>query len=179
MFTAKYRDNERNWEDHPGHIIWETILAIAKCQCGLHNIGNPIGVTTDEITSARNQGRLGNPHWASYTERYAKDGFTGFCTGCRSHTCAINRSQICTILALYTLILKINMFWPEELYVTDLGIPKKDIEYFLAHFVTSRPGSQRYVKYIKQTIPNFRDSSRAIYQGDTIDITKLSRPEEL
>ena len=177
MFTAKYRDleAERVVDSLPGGEIFKCLEAIAYSQAALHRRHNPVGDSREARDLATSVGRLGS-HWPRFVEKYERTGHIGFCLDCTSSNCPINRSHICRILALYNLCIRMHMVFG-ELFVSDLGIPKGDIEIFVTYHVRVRPGvNGRFATIEQNTIPSFRDKSNAVYQGTLIDLEMLSRP---
>ena len=176
MFTAKHRDLDNAATSLPGDTIWKCLEAIAFSQAAIHRRHNQIGEVRELKDLEASVGRL-SAHWPSFVEKYENTGFIGFCLDCNGSNCPINRAHICRILALYNLTIKMHMVYG-EIFVSDLGIPKSDLEIFASfHVSRTRPGfNGRFATITQNSIPSFRDKSNAIYQGTLIDLEKLSRP---
>lgn len=176
MFTARYRDMDQGNEGLPGFDIWRCLEAIALSQAAIHRRHSPIGESREEKDLEASVGRLG-PHWPKFTEKFENSGKIGFCPSCNDSNCPINRGHICRIMALYNLTIRVHMHYG-EIFVSDLGIPKSDLEIFVTYHVRIRPGfNGRFANVTQNSIPSFRDRSNAVYQGGFIDLEKLSRPE--
>ena len=176
MFTAKYKDSDSGHRSMPGFFIWQAAQGLAMTQAGLHRRHLEVRKDSEAQTVEQSAGRIGNLHWEKFSSEYERTGYAGFCPQCKSDLCPINRCHICRILILYQLTIKLHMYYPESLYVTDLGIKESDIEIFLAYFVRRNVSNGRFGIITRHTIPTFRDFSESVYSGGTIDITQLVRP---
>ena len=179
MFTAKYNNNDPGHRSMPGFYIWEAIQGIAMTQAGLHRRHLEVRLDDEAQRVETSAGRVGNAHWETFSSEYDRTGYAGFCPHCKSDLCPINRSHICRILILYNLTIKLHMHYQEDLFVTDLGIKKSDIEIFIAFFVRSNVSNGRFGTVTRHTIPGFRDFSESVYSGGTIDLSQLARPENI
>ena len=175
MFTARHRDLDAANESLPGFIIWKCLLAMARSQAPIHRRHNPIEESRESRDLATSVGMSG-AHWASFVEKYDNTSSIGFCPDCNSSNCPINRAHICRILAIYNMCVRLHMHYG-ECFVSDCGIPKGDLELFISFHMRVRPGvNGRFANIPQYTIPSFRDKSDAVYQGNLIDLEKLSRP---
>ena len=176
MFTAKHRDLDNAANSLPGATIWKCLEAIAYSQAALHRRHNQIGEIREAKDLETSVGRM-SAHWPRFVEKYERTNFIGFCLDCNGSNCPINRAHICRILALYNLTIQLHMVYG-EIFVSDLGIPKSDLEIFISFHVRTKPGfNSRFANIAQNTIPSFRDKSSALYQGTLLDLEKLSRPE--
>ena len=173
MFQAKIRDNDSAYRTMAGYPILIAINGIGLTKAPVYRRKIPVGNDRKSRELANATGQTGS-HWPSFIEEFEAKSKTSFCKDCNSQTCVLNREQICRILIFYNLSIKLHMFY-DEIYVSDF-VEDEEIEKFLGFHVRVRPGSNRFVKVAKQTIPTFRDLSDSVYQGDNIDLTKLTRP---
>ena len=175
MFQNRHRDLDAAHRSLPGFQIWKCLEAIALSQAPLHRRHNPIGESREAKYLEASVGRLG-PHWPSFVEKYERTAHVGFCTQCNDSNCVLNRSHICRILAIYNLTIRMHMHFGET-FVSDMGIPKSDLEIFVSYHVRIKPGfNGRFALINRNTIPSFRDLSEAVYQGSLLDLERLSRP---
>ena len=176
MFDNRNRDLDAGHRSLPGFMIWEAVELIAFTQTALHRRFNKIGEDQDSQDYAASVGLLRCAHWDDFVQDYNSTGYAGFCKLCTNNSCIINRNHACRILALYNLVIKLFPHYGSDLYVTDLGISREDINKFIYIYTLPRPGMNRFVRNTQQTVPGFRNYSTAVYSGNTIDITKLDRP---
>ena len=66
----------------------------------------------------------------------------------------------------------------EEVFVTDFGVDRRDVEIFMANYLRPSGNSARFFRFQRQTVPSFRDYPEGIYAGEIIDATRLVRPVE-
>ena len=173
MFENKFRDDDPGHAELPGYFIWKWIELIAYSQAAVHRRANEI---TGEIRNFEVSVGRTSAHWADMIAIYERTGYIGFCSRCTSEHCIINRLQCCRIRACYTLTIRLFNHYGDDLYVTDLGVSNADIEFFIAHFVRRRPGFTRFARISPITLPGYEDRSDFIYNGETMDLAKLSRP---
>lgn len=175
MFAAKYKDNDNGHRTMPGFFIWEAIQGLALTQCALHRRNLEVRPTQEARELARASGRL-SAHWTNFVSEYDENGYAGFCLDCRSEFCPLNRNHICRILILYRLTIRLHMLYQRDLYVTDFGIKRSDIEIFVNYYVRRNNDQGRFGSVTRHTIPTFRDYSESVYAGRTVEIGQLARP---
>ena len=175
MFTAKFKNNDNGHRSMPGFYIWEAIQGLALTQCSLHRRHLEVRNDQEARDVARASGRIGG-HWANFASAYDENGYAGFCQDCKSKFCPINRNHICRILILYKMTIQLHMHYQRDLFVTDFGIKKSDIEMFSTYFLRRNIQNGRFGNITRHTIPCFRDYSESVYAGGTIDIGQLARP---
>lgn len=171
----KYRDADAAFRDTPGFFIWQCIRVIGLTTAAIHRRHNMISEDRESQNLATAVGRKGNAHWAPYVQEYERTGRVGFCLNCTSEHCPLNRQQLCRILAIYQMTNRLFAHH-DEVYVTDFGVDRRDIEIFMANFIRPSGNSARFFKFNNQTIPSFRDYPEGIYSGEIIDATRLIRP---
>ena len=175
MFESKFRDEDPGHVELPGHFIWKLIELIAYSQAAVHRRFNEIPENTNHRNFEVAVGRT-CAHWPDLIINYERTGYIGFCTKCTSEHCIINRQHCCRIRACYNLTIQLFEHYGDNFYVTDLGIPRSDIEIFITYFIRQRPGMSRFARLSPITLPGYEDKSDFIYNGETMDLAKLSRP---
>lgn len=175
MFTAKFKNNDNGHRSMPGYFIWEAIQGLALTQCALHRRHLEVRQTQEARNVAGASGRS-SAHWAKFASEYDESGYAGFCLDCRSEFCPLNRNHICRILILYKLCIRLHMYYQRDLFVTDFGIKRSDIEIFTDYYIRRNNEQGRFGNIIRHTIPTFRDYSESVYAGGTIEMGQLARP---